>query len=249
MKKISILVLFTFMTGIAKGQNSTAAYFMDKINSASTGSRIEVNAKGDTILISEYKTGNVKLNSQQTFERHYLGTPYLNNGWYSGKMVLKGGEPVEGVMAYDLVRKSVYFSKNAHSQAIELKPAEFSISGHNFSKFNDEIEGAGNDFYETLVSSQPILLKVYDCSYTPVKTDVDNGYGSSSAKSYEGEYSKKEKYYMVINNKLILVKKKKSFLKSLGKYSSAASGFVSKEKLNLKNQGDIVSLAMHLSTK
>lgn len=237
------------MSEIVHAQNSTAAYFMDKINSASTGSRIEVNAKGDTILISEYKTGNVKLNSQQTFERHYLGTPYLNNGWYNGKMVLKGGEPVEGLMAYDLVRKSVYFSKNQHSQAIELKPDEFSINGLNFSKFNDEIEGSGNDFYETLVTSQPMLLKVYDCSYTPVKSDVDNGYGSSSAKAYEGEYSKKEKYYLVVNKKLILVKKKKSFLKSLGRYSSPAIAFVSKEKLNLKSQADIIHLATYLGSK
>jgi hypothetical protein len=246
MKKISLMILFTSLLGIAHAQNSPAAYFLDKVNSASTGSRIDVNSKGDTILVSEYKTANVKLNSQQSFERYYMGTPYFNNGWYQGKMVLRGGEPVEGLMAYDLVRGSVYFSKNANSQAIELKPDEFSLNGHNFSKFNNEIEGAGNSFYETLVGSQPMLLKMYDCSYSPTKTDVDNGYGSASANAYEGEYSKKEKYYMVIDNKMVLASKKKAFLKSLGKHRTAAMKYVESKKLNLKNQADLIILAKYL---
>jgi hypothetical protein len=246
MKYISLLFFTVIISFSSFAQNSTAAYFMDKVNSASTGSRIDVNSKGDTILVSEYKSDNVKLNSQQSFERYYLGTPYFANGWFQGTMVLKGGEPVEGLMAYDLVRGSVYYSQNAHTQAIELKPDEFSIIGHNFSKYQDEIQGAGNYFYETLVATEPRLLKMYDCAYTKTKSDVDNGYGSSAANLYEGTYTKKEKFYMVIDNRPVLVTKKKSFLKSLRKYSSAAEIHTKSAKLNLKNEEDIIKLATHL---
>jgi hypothetical protein len=246
MKNIVLLFFIFCITFSSKAQNSTAAYFIDKVNSASTGSRIEVNAKGDTVLISEYTSGNVKLNSVQTFERYYLGTPYLNNGWFQGTMVLKGGEPVEGLMAYDLVRGSVYYSQNAQSQAIELKPDEFSMNGRNFSKYQDEIEGAGSYFYETLVASEPRLLKMYDCTYTTTKSDVDNGYGSSVANKYEGEYSKKEKFYMVIDKRMLLVTKKKSFLKSLRTYSSSAASHTKSANLNLKNEEDIIKLAAYL---
>lgn len=247
----TVLLLFTLLIGpiFSFAQNSTAAYFVDKVSAVSTGSRIDVNSRGDTILVSEYDTRNVKQNSNQSYERYYLGTPYLNNGWFKGKVVLEGGEPVEGLMAFNLVRSSVYYSKNKHTTAIELKPTEFSINGHSFSKFKEELSGAGDYYYETLSLDEPMLLKMYDCKYTATKSDVDNGYGSSSAKLYEGEYQKKDKFYLAIDKKLVLVTHKKSFLRNLGKYSEAATAKVKKDKLNLKKQEDIISLSKFLSSQ
>ncbi|AWV98857.1 hypothetical protein [Arcticibacterium luteifluviistationis] len=248
MKKTCLLFTILSISFASFSQNNPAAYFVDKVSAMSTGSRIDVNAEGDTILVSEYDTRNIKQNSNQSYERYYLGTPYLNNGWFKGKVVLEGSEPVEGLMAYNLVRNSVYYSKNQNTTAIELKPTEFTINGHSFSKFKNEIDGAGDFYYETLSLDAPMLLKMYDCKYSSSKSDVDNGYGSAKANKYEGKYEKKEKFYMVIENRMVLVTKKKSFLRSLGTYSQSAMAKVKKDKLNIKKQEDVISLSKYLSS-
>ncbi|MFT5884710.1 MAG: hypothetical protein ACI9IP_001167 [Arcticibacterium sp.] len=247
MKKTFLLLPILSISFSSFSQNSSVAYFIDKFSNESTGSRIDVNAQGDTILVSEYDTRNVKQNSIQSYERYYLGTPYFKNGWFNGKTVLEGGEPVIGLMAYNLVRGSVYYSKNQSTAALELKATEFIINGHSFSKFKDEISGAGDDYYETLLAETPMLLKVYDCKYSTSKSDVDYAYGSAKANKYEGEFEKKDKFYMVIDNRMVLVTKKKSFLRGLGAYSQAATAKVKKDGLNMKKQGDVISLSKHLS--
>ncbi|WP_341227366.1 hypothetical protein [uncultured Arcticibacterium sp.] len=223
------------------------AYFLDKISTASSGSRIDVNADGDTILVSEYNAKNVRLNTTQAFEKKYLGTPYFKNGWFKEKVLLEGGEPVEGLIAFNLEQNTLYYSKNKSTPSVELKPLEFRINGHNFSRYEDEIKGAGDYYYETLSYSEPMLLKLYDCKFIPSSSGVSTGYGSSNSSIYEGEFEKRERFYLVVDNKMVLVSHKKSFLKNLGKYSETASSIVKKDKLNMKKQGDILSLSKSLS--
>ncbi|MFT6880469.1 MAG: hypothetical protein ACI8UX_001800 [Psychromonas sp.] len=247
MKRIFLLFIILSVCLSSFSQNSSVAYFIDKVSDESTSSRIDINAQGDTILVSEYETKNVRQNSIQSYERYYLGTPYFKNGWFNGEIVLEGSEPVVGLMAYNLVRESVYYSKSQSTGVIELKPTEFIINGHSFSKFKDEISGAGDDYYETLSFEVPMLLKVYDCKYSTSKSDVDYAYGSTKANKYEGKFEKKDKFYMVIDNRMVLVTKKKSFLRRLGDYSQAATAKVKKDRLNMRRQEDVISLSKYLS--
>ncbi len=248
MNKLALILIGIFVSSSLRAQNLTPAYFVDRLNMESATSRIDTNDFGEVILVSEFKTNNVKVNSNMEFERYYLGTPFFENGWYKGKVILEGGEPVEGVMAYDLVRNVVYYSKNATTNAIELRPMDFTIGTTQFSKFEGEYSGAGNYYYETLVASSPMLLKQYVAKYSQSKSEVDNGYGSTSTDKYEGEYVKEIKYYVALDGRLNLVKNKKAFFRSLGPYSEEATAYVRREKLKIGDEEDTIKLITYLGT-
>lgn len=161
--------------------------------------------------------------------------------------MLEGGDPVEGLTAYDLNTNVVYYSPGPNKNAVELKPTDFTIEDVRFSQYKDEYSGAGAYYYETLHLGKVSLLKQYDCTYIQTKSDVDNGYGSGQNSPYEGEYKKAEKLYLVVNNTMNLVKNKKAFCKSLGDYYDKAKQYSSKNKLNINKEEDAIQLAKYLS--
>ena len=247
MRKILLLLLLLEPLSNAYSQNNPTAYFIDQLNMVSTSSRIDTNAYGEVITVSEFKQNNVKLNAGMEMERYFLGTPFFMNGWYKGKVALEGSEPVSGLMAYDLNKNKLYYSKNQNSQAVELQPNDFTINGVQFSKFEGEYSGAGNYYYETLIMENPMLLKQYDCNYTQTKTQADHGYGSGSSSKYEGEFVQTVKYYFALDKRMNLVKNKKSFFRSMGEYSEDSFAYSKKEKLNLKKEEDIIKLGRYLA--
>ncbi len=247
MNKLLLLSLFCFSVIAALAQNNPPAYFVDRMNLQASDSRIDTNSRGEVILVSEYKNRNVRQVADTDYTRMYLGTPFFENGWYQGKVVLQGSEPVEGLMAFDLNKNVVYYSPGPNKNSVELRPTDFTIKGKKFSQFKDEFTGAGAYYYETLVYGEVMLLKQYECTYVQTKSDVDNGYGSGQTSPYEGEYKKTEKLYLVVENALNLVKNKKVFYNSLGKHSDKAREYASKNKLNLNKEEDVIQLARHLS--
>lgn len=229
---------------LVQSQTRETSYFLNQLSTASTGSEVRVNDKGDTILVSTYGGANVQLNTQMRMEVKYLGTPYYRNLWFKGQARLKGGEPSKGVLAFNVVKGVVYFaSQGSNLPAIEVKPERFALDGLVFYNFEDVYEGASTFYYNILVNSEPKLLKQYSGRYVQTKGDVEDAYGDSSTQEYEGKFLKEEAYYFVIQNQLVLVNRKKSFIKSLGPYEQKAKKIVQQEKLNLKKQSDIIKLA------
>ncbi|UBM59943.1 hypothetical protein LAG90_04680 [Marinilongibacter aquaticus] len=236
---------FLLFSLIAKAQNTN--YFQPRISTESNYSRIDTNAQGQVVLISGYKSSNVRMNSINEFEKKYLGTPFFKNGWYTGSFILSGGKSVEGLMAYDLVKNQVYYSQNTNSNAQTFRPDDFTINDTHFTKLKGEYSRAGDFYYEILADGNYLLLKQYTCDYKPTKTDVDNGYGSNANREFEGEYKKEEKLYLTYEGQLILVKNKKKFYRSLGELYSKAYGFSKEKKLNISKEDDAIALVEHLN--
>lgn len=82
MKKLAFSTFLILCAAIAFSQNNPTAYFIDRMNLQSSGSRIDTNSRGEVILVSEYKNRNVKQVSDADYSRMYMGTPFFENGWY-----------------------------------------------------------------------------------------------------------------------------------------------------------------------
>ena len=96
--KLILSVFLLFIYFITQGQNQGTAMFIDKLSLVSSDSRIEVNEKGDTILISEYRNPNIKLQTNSDLTKIYKGTPFFKNGWFLGSMVINGSVTKDGLM-------------------------------------------------------------------------------------------------------------------------------------------------------
>lgn len=244
MLKNILFLMLLFYCFYSEAQES--AYIVNSVSNTSKQSRIDTNSNGDVMLVSFYDQKNIQNNSYLKMEKYYKGTPFFMNGWYKGQMEIPGSKTVAGTMAYDLVNSVIYYIADPKLNAVELRPKGFTINDISFYNFKDEIKGAGNFYYETILTTEPRLLKQYTCTYSDINSALDNGYTTSSSSFYEGEYIKKENYYLIIDGKLELVSNKKRFLKSLGNYQNRAEKIIKENKLSLKNNEDIVFFAQKL---
>jgi hypothetical protein len=223
-------------------QNEQVNYFIDKLSISSSASYIKTMPNGDTVLISEYKNRNIKLNSNNDFEKIYMGTPFFKNGWYHGSVLIEGGKRSEGTVAYNLVNQKVMFSLGAKQEAIELKPVEFEILGHKFFLLKDIYVASGDKYYEKVVIGDFEIFKGFSSRleiYSPEK----NGY-EVNAQGYEGQFNMKYEVFIAKNGRLYSQKPK---LKLFSPHQDLAKEIVKKKELNLKNQNDFIRLAEELN--
>ncbi|SOE23059.1 hypothetical protein SAMN06298216_3450 [Spirosomataceae bacterium TFI 002] len=242
MKFITIFLL-SFIGLNSFGQNTTTGYFLNEVGMSAEGSTIEVNANGDTILVSNYNGNNLALNTPSTLVKKYMGTPYYGNKWYLGTVTMEGSDPSPGLVGFNVVKGVIYYSPDKNTQAIELSPPKFALDGLIFQQMNKEIQGAKKYYYNVLVEGEPMLIKQHTGKYSSTKDGVDVAYGTSSSNEFEGKFEKYEDYYFVIQKTLVLVKPKKSFAKAMGPYHHKVKEIVSKYNLDLSLPNDIIKLA------
>lgn len=230
---------------ISKGQNQGTAMFIDKLTLVSSDSRIEVNGKGDTVLISEFRNPNIKLQTNSDMTKIYKGTPFFKNGWFYGSMILDGALTTKGFMAYNLTTNTIYFSLNEKQNAIEIKPDEFTIKGIVFRKYTKQYVASGEIYYQQLVEGEFELFKQYYCKYNPRNLGETTGY-EMSGDGFEGYFEKELIYYTIYNNKMERIGKKFSvFNQNEGK----AKNFAKNNNLSLKKEIDLIKIVKFLNQK
>ncbi len=243
---LSLPTILLAQVGIAdRGERNYLNMNEQKIHSAID--EITVNAKGDTVLVSRFDQNNVRLQVNNSLYRTYLGTPFFQNGWYSGTLTYQGSDPVKGTLAYNLVNGQVYYSHNPQAEAIVAHPKEFELKGVKFVNFEGEYNLAGKEYYQILYDGEPRLIKEYKGRMLKNNTENSDGYSFQKPEDYAGVFQKFNKYYFVVQKQLVLVSSKGKFLSGLGPYAQAAKAFVHTEKLDLKKESDIIKLAQHLS--
>ena len=240
---VSIFLLFAFIQ--THGQNKTTAMFIDKLSLVSSDSRIEVNEKGDTVLISEFANPNIKLQTNSGLTKTYKGTPFFNNGWFSGSMILDGSVANKGLMAFNLITNTLYFSVGEKQNAIEIKPDEFTIKGIVFRKYTKQYVAAGEIYYQKLVEGEFELFKQFYCKYNPRNVGDTNGY-EMSGDGFEGYFEKELIYYTIYNNKMERVGKKFSVF---GENEEKAKNFAKNNNLSLKKENDLIKIVKFLNQK
>lgn len=247
MKKSLILVpAFSLVLSslFAQNDNKQISYFMDKVNVVSSDSRIEVDSRGDTVLVSEFLSRNVKNQSRQDFIKIYKGTPFFKNKWFMGQMRMKNGEMVKGTMALNLVGNVVYFSVGSTAESVEVKPDEIILGGVRLLKQKDVFDNAFDYYYETVYNEKSVILSQPICKYTPKVTGPNTGY-EASGDNFEGYFEKSEKLYFGTGDMLTLIRTNSRFYDLFGEHKKTIQEYVSGNKLSLKSKADVVKIVRY----
>jgi hypothetical protein len=205
--------------------------------------KIVINGKGDTTLVAHYKSQNSMNNTLQEFTKVFKGTPFFKNGWYKGTMSSEGGKNVNFLMAYNVEKSVVYVVENAQSDAVVVRPEEFTIDGHTFRKYD-------NIFLETLhMRRENILLKGYTCVLSS-RVVEKTGYEAQGGEfAYDGEFSKYQKYFTIQEDMLQVVPLGKKALLTFPKGKRPLlEQFVRTNHINLKTEQGLIEVFKYYDT-
>ena len=244
MKPVFIVCLLISLGLRSLAQEITAAsvekklynYFIPERKVADSGTRIEVNDKGDTVLVATYNAINANNRTANDFSKVYKGTPFFKNGWYKGKVMTEKGGEVGVVMAYNLQNGRVYIVVDPQQDASELTPPSFFVEGHQFKRLK-------NQYFEPLYEGENILLKQYECILKPHLSSQRTGYESEGSDSeYEGEFLKSSHYYLWVNNRVKVLPTGKKLYQLFGTHRSEIENFVQRKGLNVALEHDLVAV-------
>lgn len=199
--------------------------------------KIVINGKGDTTLVAHYKTQNSINNTLQEFTKVFKGTPFFKNGWYKGTISSEGGKDVSFLMAYNIEKSVVYVVENAQSDAVVVRPEEFTIEGHTFRKYE-------NVFLETLhMRRDNILLKGYTCVLSTRHVEKTGYEAQGGEFAYEGEFTKYQKYFTIQEDMLRVVPLGKKALLTFPKGKRPLlEQFVRTKNINLKTEHGLIEV-------
>ncbi|MCX2480323.1 hypothetical protein OQY15_14575 [Pedobacter sp. MC2016-15] len=226
MKKRLTFLLSGFLTVSSASVFAQAAYFM------------VYDAKGQVTAKNEYVD--------------IQGSPYVNPNWSKGTFTLANGKTYKDMdIKYDLVKDKMYvMGDNDESIALLDQVRDFSInvplSGTTVTRHYRtgyaNIPSTTNTYYfEVLADGKTQFLK-----RTSKNILTNKEYNSATAtKSFE----EITRYYIYKDGKGTAVKKdKKAILAALGNKQSELETYIKAEKLNLKNDADVVTLITYYNT-
>lgn len=77
--KTYLFFIFFICLGFSSNSQDKSGYnyFVQDIKTPDNSTQIEINQKGDTVLVAYYKINNLISRSNQEFTKVYKGTPFL----------------------------------------------------------------------------------------------------------------------------------------------------------------------------
>lgn len=185
------------------------------------------------IAISADAVGGTPLSGQTYL--NVKGSPYLFDNWEKGNVTLTAGRKFEDIdLMYDQVSNQLIFKdKNGDSKIFNQPIVTFNIrQTPNIHQFERGVDGV---FYEKLLSGKAMLWKRNHKSIIDEKP-----YGSATI---QRNILNNISYYSGELTQLIKLKTdKKSILTYLSNNTAELETFIKKEKLNTKNEADLMRL-------
>lgn len=179
------------------------------------------------------------------------GSPYLSPEWITGKVIMSDAKTYEGVsLKYDQINDDVIFKGKDgtalavdHVKEFKLAPyGEIADSTVFRSGFPAVKSNSAKSFYEVMVDGKSKLLK------KTIKTiNTSREYNSATV---DKTVVATTNYYLVnqAGNIVFISKDKKSVLKELPGKEAELNAFIASNKLNLKNDADLVKLVVYYNS-
>ena len=249
MKKIFLFfTLFSFFQTFSQStsllslsqENRDKLINSSRIYYSAVSSNLEINFKGDTSTVYDFKFFQYFDSSLLNYSITYRNTPFYNNKWYSSSIFSENGEKVKGVMAFNLQTNSLFFAVYPNAKTIEIKPNEFTLNGKKLKKYKDISGQAGDVYYQQLVAGDVEVYKQYYCSLIATNRD---GY-LPSLNGYDGEFNKENRYFTIFGNKMTTVG---SNFKVFGLFASQAKAYAKKQNLKLSRERDLIKIATYIN--
>ncbi|WP_199120947.1 hypothetical protein [Pedobacter sp. ASV28] len=180
--------------------------------------------------------------------RDVEGSPFLYDDWNKGIIKMDNNAVYKDVeLKYNVLDDVLYFLGEKDATMKFLKPVkEFVIlingkpkvfrNGFNdFGKFNKD------SFYEVLADGNVLLLKK-----NTKRIGEKREYNSAVTVNYVID---KADYFLYLDGKMLEVKKSKDFLDSFPRKKSEMEKFASQNKINFKNEADLIKLVDYYNSK
>lgn len=188
------------------------------------------------------------INGQPFFETTYThveGSPYLSNAWISGVVKMANGVTYSDLkLKYDMVEGIPLFM-NSDGSPLKFvdKVAEFKLEPSMVfrSGYQEVDNNTQQTFYQVLYDGEVSLIK-------------EQGKLISESRAYNSASVNKkflnfESYYLVRDNQPVQVKKNKNaILLALKTKKAELEGFIDKNKLDLKQEPDLVMLVEYYNS-
>ncbi|WP_316832682.1 hypothetical protein [Pedobacter aquatilis] len=174
------------------------------------------------------------------------GTPYLNEEWTKGTVVLENGTKSGSLdLKFDLVAQELIFkdaSGNPLNFANRVKEFVLQSSGNNQQLYRRNFpkteDSTPDDFFQVISDKNVKLLK------RTKKFIIDTKQYASS--TVDRSIEERTAYYILSGNTLIKVSNAKNLQKAFPKVSAELETYLSKNKLNTKNEADLILIANYL---
>jgi hypothetical protein len=180
------------------------------------------------------------------------GSPYLTDFWVNGLVKLSNGKTISNInLKYDQVADELLFENKEH-QALSFvdQVSEFKLIYGSYDKpvkklfrngFQGVDNGNQNSFYEVLADGGSVLLKKARKKITEIKP-----YNSSTTVK---TFFDVQSYYLSRKGEMIQLKKdKKAILSLLSDKKEQLEKFIDQNKLNVKDEAQLIGLISYYNT-
>ncbi|HEY9257631.1 hypothetical protein [Chitinophaga sp.] len=212
-----------------------------------TVSVTRLSAQAGAALLSKGADGN------PVFEKSYTdvqGSPYLQEDWAIGSVVLKSDKSYTGVaLKYDQVKDELLFRNEKNEMNTFVQPVKsFNINSR---KDNSQLvfrngfapaKGATESSYYQVLADGKVQLLFRNVK----KVRKDKAYNSATTVLTIEEYPN---YFIAKNGVPVSIKKnEKAVLEAIGGDSAALTAYIRSNKLNVKNDEDLVKLIVYCNS-
>jgi hypothetical protein len=197
----------------------------------------------DAIVV--FSGGTMRTMNIQDKKSETEGSHYYNNDWYPGTVTLFSGEEIKDYpLKYDMkmnqvdikVDELVKFISVGAVKEIKWKQSDGQVEIlQNVSLYSD-YKGIG--FFSVLAQGTIMLFKKTELTLLEANYNAAMDVGSENKK-----YVKKDKYYILKDGKVNEIKKsKKKVTEILSDQSTKVEEFVDQNKLNVKDEQDLIRI-------
>lgn len=206
-----------------------------------------VSAQAGAALLSKGADGN------PVFEKSYIdvqGSPYLQEDWAIGNVTLKNGKSYTGVgLKYDQVKDELLFRNEKNEMNTFAQPVKsFTITSR---KNNSQLlfrngfapvkAATENSWYQVLADGKVQLL-----FRNVKKVRKDKAYNSATTVLTIEEYPT---WFIAKDGVPVSIKKnEKAVLEAIGGDRTALEAYIRSNKLNVKNDEDLVKLIVYYNS-
>jgi hypothetical protein len=232
---VFLLILCRLLETVAQ-EKKLYSYFVPQTKTADSDNHIEVNQKGDTVLVAHYRAIDALNKTNNEFTKVYKGTPFFMNGWYKGFVEEKNGHQSEFVMAYNIQKGLVYLVTDPLMEATQMRPPLFSMKQHTFKLFK-------NEYFEPIYEGKTVILKEYQCMLKSNRPTQRTGYETEGGESeYEGEFVKSVKYYLQNGDVLKAIPIGKRIFKLFGNQAKMVEAYAQSNRLNPEKEAELIAI-------
>jgi len=172
------------------------------------------------------------------------GSPFLNEKFASGVVSDNSKHQNYGLQ----VRYNVFYDeieiydKERNTMSVLLKLPEYTCNLNNqyfqYFNFKNGINEEVNGYFIELIKGEMKLFMKYDCSFSAGKPSLN-----TLTPDVKPSFTISKNYYVLKDEVLVQIpKKKKKVLTLFGDYQKGVSAYITKNKLNVKKERDIVKI-------